>query len=104
VPVLQEASLLGKKSVSAYALNVLSEIEKTPVEAAVAQMGMVEPLSERETEVLRLVAAGFSNREIAERLILSLGTVKSHAHNIYGKLHARSRTQAIARARELKLL
>jgi len=65
---------------------------------------LVEPLSERELQVLRLVADGLSNREIAERLIISVGTVKTHAHNIYGKLSVRGRTQAVARARELELL
>ena len=65
---------------------------------------MVEPLSERELELLRLVAEGMSNREIALELTLALGTVKSHLHNIYQKLDAGSRTQAIVRARELDLL
>ena len=54
--------------------------------------------------MLRLVAAGLSNSEIAERLFLAVGTVKTHVHNIYGKLGAQSRAQAIARARELNLL
>ena len=64
----------------------------------------VEPLSERELEVLRLLANGHSNREIAKALIVTLGTVKTHVHNIYGKLNVQSRTQAIARARKLALL
>ncbi len=62
---------------------------------------LVEPLSERELEVLRLVAAGLSNREIAEALYLSVNTVKSHTKSIYGKLDVHSRTQAASRAREL---
>lgn len=61
-------------------------------------------LNERELEILLLVAQGFSNREIAQQLILSLGTVKWYMHQIYSKLAVGSRTQAIARARELKLL
>jgi predicted ATPase/DNA-binding CsgD family transcriptional regulator/tetratricopeptide (TPR) repeat protein len=65
---------------------------------------LLEPLSERELELLRLVAEGKSNREIALELTLALGTVKSHLHNIYQKLGAGSRTQAIIRARELDLL
>ena len=64
----------------------------------------IEPLSERELEVLRLIAAGLSNREIAERLFLALSTVKVHTRNIYGKLGVHSRTQAVTRARELGLL
>jgi LuxR family transcriptional regulator, maltose regulon positive regulatory protein len=61
-------------------------------------------LSARELEVLRLIADGLSNRAIAGTLFLSVGTVKSHAHNIYLKLEVQSRTQAIARAREVGLL
>jgi LuxR family maltose regulon positive regulatory protein len=63
-----------------------------------------EPLTEREREVLRLVAAGLSNTQIADELYLALGTVKSHIHHIYGKLLVSSRTQAVERARELDLL
>ena len=63
-----------------------------------------EPLSDREMEVLHLVAAGLSNREIAEQLILSPGTIKTHVHNICGKLEARNRTEAAALAKELGLL
>jgi LuxR family maltose regulon positive regulatory protein len=65
---------------------------------------LIEPLSERELEVLRLVADGLSNQEIADALILAAGTIKAHVHNVYGKLGVRGRTQAIARARELGLL
>jgi LuxR family transcriptional regulator, maltose regulon positive regulatory protein len=65
---------------------------------------LVEALSERELEVLRLVALGASNREIARKLFISLSTVKTHINNIYRKLEVRTRTQAVARARELKLL
>jgi LuxR family maltose regulon positive regulatory protein len=62
------------------------------------------PVSERELEVLALVAAGRSNVEIASSLFVSLSTVKTHINNLYRKLGARSRTQAIARARELDLI
>jgi len=65
---------------------------------------LLEPLSERELEVLRLVADGLSNREIAQRLFVSVGTVKAHVNHVYGKLLVRSRTQAVARARELQLI
>jgi LuxR family maltose regulon positive regulatory protein len=65
---------------------------------------LADPLSQRELELLRLVAAGYSNQEIAQELFLSIGTVKKHLNNIFGKLRASSRTQAIARASELDLL
>lgn len=64
----------------------------------------VEPLSERELEVVRLLAAGFSNQEIAYKLIVTLNTIKTHLKNIYAKLAVNSRTQAIARARSLNLI
>jgi LuxR family maltose regulon positive regulatory protein len=65
---------------------------------------LVEPLSERELEVLHLVAAGLTNQAIADRLFIAVSTVKSHTNSIYGKLGVRNRTQAVARARELGLL
>jgi LuxR family maltose regulon positive regulatory protein len=68
------------------------------------QGALVEPLSDRELEVLRLVAAGRSNRDIAEELCLAIGTVKKHIYNIYGKLNAKRRTEAVTRARELGLI
>jgi LuxR family maltose regulon positive regulatory protein len=69
-----------------------------------AAQGLIEPLSERELEVLRLIADGFTNKEIATRLYLSQNTVKVHTRNIYGKLDVHSRTQAVARSLELGLL
>ncbi len=54
--------------------------------------------------MLRLIAVGASNREIAEELVVVVGTVKKHVNNIFGKLGVHSRTQAVARARELNLL
>ena len=65
---------------------------------------MIEPLSERELEVLLLIAEGFSNREIAGRLFLSPNTVKVHTRNIYSKLGVNNRTQAAAKARALGLV
>jgi LuxR family maltose regulon positive regulatory protein len=62
------------------------------------------PLSEREREVLRLIADGLSNQEIADKLVVAVSTVKTHINNIYAKLGATSRVQAINRARELRLL
>jgi LuxR family transcriptional regulator, maltose regulon positive regulatory protein len=65
---------------------------------------LLDPLTERELEVLRLIAAGLSNREVAARLVLALSTVKSYVNTIYSKLQVESRTQAVARARALHLL
>jgi LuxR family maltose regulon positive regulatory protein len=67
-------------------------------------MEMVEPLSERELEVLHLIAGGLSNQEVSQRLFITLATVKWHTSNIYGKLGVKNRTQAIAQARELGIL
>ena len=69
-----------------------------------ATQPLIEPLSEREQEVLRLIAEGLSNREIGERLFLALNTVKGYNRKIFYKLQVQRRTEAIARARELGLL
>ncbi|MEM7129811.1 MAG: LuxR C-terminal-related transcriptional regulator [Chloroflexota bacterium] len=69
-----------------------------------ASQPLIDPLSQREVEVLHLVAQGFSNRAISERLILALDTVKGHNRKIFGKLQVKNRTEAVARARELGLL
>jgi LuxR family maltose regulon positive regulatory protein len=66
--------------------------------------GRVEPLTDRELEVLRLLAAGRPNREIAQELVVTVETVKKHASHIFDKLGAANRTEAVARARELRLL
>lgn len=75
---------------------------ETPRDAA--QAALVEPLSERELQVLRLIEAGYSNAQIAQRLVIAPGTVKRHITNLYGKLDVQSRTQAIAKARAIGLI
>ncbi|HSD82609.1 MAG TPA: LuxR C-terminal-related transcriptional regulator [Anaerolineae bacterium] len=69
-----------------------------------SELELAEQLSEREREVLRLMARGSSNQEIAAQLVITVGTVKSHINHILGKLEAHNRTEAVARARELGLL
>lgn len=76
-----------------------------PSDARLAgQDALAEPLTNREIEILRLLAAGHSNQEIADRLVIALGTVKQYNHIIFRKLEVRSRGEASRRARELRLL
>ena len=75
-----------------------------PTRQSEGQSASGEHLSERELEVLQYIAEGLTNREIADRLYLSLYTVKAHARSIYDKLEANNRTQAVAKARELGIL
>ena len=79
-------------------------VESAPTTPSKLPSEMIEPLSEREHEVLLLIAEGLSNREIAQRLFLSLSTIKVHTYNMYGKLGVHSRTQAVAKARTLGIL
>ncbi|HEX2954383.1 MAG TPA: response regulator transcription factor, partial [Bacillota bacterium] len=69
-----------------------------------SQRALIEPLTDRELEVLRLLANGHSNSEIATELFLAVGTVKKHINNIFGKLGVASRTQALLRAKEWDIL
>jgi len=93
-----------------YAGKLLAAFEATPAVKvqeplpAIHPLPIVEPLTPREVEVLQLIAEGLSNREIAQKLYLSLSTVKRHNATIFGKLAVSSRTQAVARGRELGLL
>jgi LuxR family maltose regulon positive regulatory protein len=90
----------------AYARRLLSRFRPaTPIEPSLSWAeAPVEPLTQREMDVLRLIAEGLSNREIGERLFLALSTVKGHARIAFDKLQVRRRTEAVARARELGLL
>ncbi len=108
--ILSRAEALTHGIAPDYARRLLSafpaaEPEHTdPPITQATKSELVEPLSERELEVLQLIAEGLTNQEIAARLFLSLNTVKAHTRNIYGKLGVHNRTQAVTRARALGVL
>ena len=93
-------------SLRAYAQHVLLAFERSerPFTKAEMTYDLLEPLSQRELEVLQLVTEGLTNQQIATRLVISIRTVKKHMENIYGKLGVQNRTQAVARGRALGLL
>jgi LuxR family maltose regulon positive regulatory protein len=99
VPILKEAARRGLHP--DYIGEILAAFDDG--ESSVLPEG-VEPLSERELEVLHLLAAGLSNRDISEQLVVSVSTVKSHVHHISSKLGAVNRTEAVSLAREYGLL
>ena len=84
--------------------KVLAEFARLAQPPPAAHPSLAEPLSERELEILRLVAAGASNKDIASQLFLAEGTVKNHVTNILGKLGVSGRLPAVNRARELGLI
>ena len=86
-----------------YAGHLLAAFPKS-AGPATARRSLIEPLSDRELEVLAAIAAGLTNQETAQRLYISERTVKWHASNIYGKLQVSNRTEAVARARSLGIL
>lgn len=86
------------------ARKVFAEFARLAPAARDANEGLAEPLSEREIEVLRLIAAGLSNREIAQRLFLAEGTVKNYVTNVLSKIGVHDRTQAALRGKELGLI
>lgn len=87
------------------AAKVIAEFTRVSSMVPPAQMeALVEPLSERELEILGLIARGASNKEVAEQLFIAEGTVKNHMTHILGKLGARDRTQAVLKARDLGLV
>lgn len=102
IPVLQEAARRGIEA--AYVGEILAGMGEKVRKPGTGAGSMVEALSEREMEVLRLVTAGMSNREIAAKLVISMGTAKTHVHHVCGKLGVRNRTEAAMRAKELGLV
>jgi LuxR family transcriptional regulator, maltose regulon positive regulatory protein len=93
-----------------YATRLLTHFDAEPHVAAAEQAnaspagGLVEPLSQRELEVLQLMALGRTNQEIALQLIVASGTIKAHTASIYRRLDVANRTEAVARARRLGIL
>ena len=86
------------------AAKVVAEFARLTSKATSAAQALVEPLSQREREILSLLATGASNREIANTLFLAEGTIKNHVTSILGKLEVRDRTQAALKAKELGLI
>jgi ATP/maltotriose-dependent transcriptional regulator MalT len=101
-----ESSELIEPHLRAYVSRLLSHFAANPPSKSSQPTGdmYIEPLTERELKVLRLIAQGLSNREISERLFLALSTVKGYNRIIFDKLQVQRRTEAIARARQLGLL
>jgi LuxR family maltose regulon positive regulatory protein len=85
-------------------LAAYPEVELSPTVSSEPASELIEPLSERQVEVLQLIAEGLTNREIAQRLFLSLSTIKVHTYHIYRKLEVHKRNQAVAKARALGIL
>ncbi|HET8842746.1 MAG TPA: LuxR C-terminal-related transcriptional regulator [Ktedonobacteraceae bacterium] len=102
----RQGSPLVPRSHSGYLRQLLQAAASERVEREQGGKGtaLIEPLSQREVEVLRLLGAGHSNAEMAEMLVIGPNTIKTHLKNIYGKLGVSTRTQAIARARNLQVL
>jgi DNA-binding NarL/FixJ family response regulator len=86
------------------AAKVVAEFARLTSKPGAHSQPLIEPLSDREQDILRLIASGASNREIAGRLFLAEGTVKNHVTNVLGKLGVRDRTQAALKAREIGLI
>jgi LuxR family maltose regulon positive regulatory protein len=91
----------SNQDATGYARELLEAFSPVSATAPVPVQLLIEPLSGREIEVLKLIEAGLSNQEIASRLFISITTVKKHISNIYAKLDVKTRTQAVSRGKEL---
>jgi len=101
IPLLRQA--VNRGIARDYVTRILSAMGEKTASTGSGPDAIVEPLSQREKEVLKLVMSGLSNREIAARLFISSGTAKTHIHHLCGKLGVRNRTEAAMRAKELGL-
>jgi LuxR family transcriptional regulator, maltose regulon positive regulatory protein len=102
VRLLTEAR--SRQVMTEYVKTLLAACDALPDDHASGRGALAEPLTSREMEIVALLAAGLTNQEIAEQLMIARETVKKHSGNIYSKLGVRRRTEAAARARELDLL
>ncbi len=105
--LVAEAAASGMLPAAIETLLAVFEAEQPPRKAGSDQppaQALIELLSQRELEVLQLIAQGLSNSEISARLFLALSTVKGHNREIFGKLQVQRRTEAVARARDLGLV
>lgn len=89
------------EALQAYITKLLAAFEKP---STIDQSSLIEPLTGREIDVLKLIADGMSNPEIAEKLFLSVGAIKTHVKHIYGRLNVDDRVKAAGMARELGLI
>ena len=104
-PMLALLHLAGSRGVAPdYLDKLLAAFGTTAQVSSPLATVLIDPLSEREREILRLIAAGLSTDEIAEELVIVVGTVRNHIKHIYSKLDAHSRLQAVESARTLNLL
>ena len=104
-PMIELLRHAGSRGIAPkYVANLLSEFNQGAGATPASQQPLIKPLTDRELQVLRLLAEGLSNQAIADRLVVALGTVKSHTASLYRKLDVTSRTQAVARATDLGLL
>lgn len=102
-PLLQQA--VGRNLCAGYATKLLQAIKAEEIiMTASAMPQLLDPLTDRELEVLRLIATGLSNHQIADELVIAHGTVRQHINRIYSKLDVKSRTQAMLKAQELNLV
>lgn len=103
-PMAELLSKIKSGNLQGYTKRILAKLARHIHPSSFIIQPLIDPLSERELEVLRLIAQGLSNQEITQKLIVALSTVKGHNLRIFAKLQAKSRTEAVARARELGIL